>query len=95
VPSFHPVSLTHQRLVANIVLHLLLSGEQSCEKAGVHVTELFRASNRMSAEKEEIETEMTKSYRCLESRRLTQKLPKKAQITSKISGREIQECGMW
>lgn len=67
VPSFHTVSLTHQRLVANIVLRLLMLREQSRGKAGVHVLELFRAPNRMGAAKEKIETEITKSYRCLES----------------------------
>lgn len=67
MPSFHTVSLTHQRLVANIVLPLLMPGEQSHGKAGVHVLELFRAPNRMSAAKEEIE--MMKSYRCLESQK--------------------------
>lgn len=69
VPSFHTVSLTHQRLVANTVLHLLLPGEGSCEKAGMYATGLFRAPNRRSAEEEEIETEMTKSYRCLENQK--------------------------
>lgn len=70
MPSFHTVSLTHQRLVANTVLHLLLPGERSCEKAGgVCATGLFRARNRRSAEEEEIETEMTKSYRCLENQK--------------------------
>lgn len=63
------VSLTHQGLVANSVLHLLLPGEQSCEKAGVHAAELFRAPNRRSAEREGREIEMTKSYRCLENQK--------------------------
>jgi len=67
--SFHKVSLTHQGLVANSVLHLLLPGEQSCEKAGVHAAELFRAPNRRSAEREGREIEMTKSYRCLENQK--------------------------
>lgn len=67
--SFHQVSLTHQRLVANAVLHLLLPGEQSCEKAGVRAAELFRAPNRRSAEREGREIEMTKSPRCLENQK--------------------------
>lgn len=46
-----------------------MPGEQSCGKAGGHVLELFRAPNRMSAAKEEIEIEMTKTYRCLESQK--------------------------
>lgn len=71
MPSFHTVSLTHQRLVANIVLHLLMLGEQSRGKAGMHVLQLFRAPNRMSAAKEEVEIEMTKAYRCLESQKIS------------------------
>lgn len=67
--SFHTVLLTHQSLVANIVFHQLLPGEQSREKAGVNVEELFKALNKMSAEKEEIEIETTKSYGCLESQK--------------------------
>lgn len=94
MPSFHTVSLTHQRVAANIVLHQLLPGEQSREKAGMHVMELFRAPNSMSVEKEEIEIEMTKSYRCLESQKTNARAAKE-QITAKISGRGIQEHGMW
>lgn len=68
VPSLHRVSLTHQGLVANVVLHLLMPGERSRGKAGVRVL-LFRAPNRMSTAKEEIEIEMRKTYRCLESQK--------------------------
>lgn len=93
MPSFHTVSLTHQRLVANVVLHLLLPGEQSREKAGVHVTELFRAANRMSAEKEEIEIEMTKSYRCLESQKTNAGAAKERTDNSKNKWK--RNTGVW
>lgn len=86
MPSFHTVSLTHQGLVANTELHLLMLGEQSHGKAGLHVL-LFRAPNRMSAAKEEIEIEMTKKPTDVwRTRRLVQELPKKENIPGKISG---------
>lgn len=55
--------------------------------------ELFRAANRMSAEKEEIEIEITKSYRCLESHKTNAGAAKERTDNSKNKWK--RNTGVW
>lgn len=59
----------------------------------MYVMELFRAPNRMSAEKEEIELEMTKSYKCLESQKTNTGTAE--EITCNSTNQWKRNTGVW